>query len=100
MMIMTPPIVGVPVFCIWDLGPSVRILWPNFNRLKNGIKIGLKRTVIKKLIAIVIMTTYRFIDFFLISHRPTLLASIYQLFKLQHSRCLKQYDRITIKVFL
>src|SRR5699024_290662 len=63
MMIMTPPIVGVPVFCIWDLGPSVRILWPNFNRLKNGIKIGLKRTVIKKMIAIVIMTTYRFIDF-------------------------------------
>src|SRR5699024_11399196 len=98
--ILTTPIVGVPVFCIWDLGLSVRILWTNFNRLKNGIKIGLKRTVIKKLIAIVIMTTYRFIDFLLLSHRPTLLASIYQLFKLHHSRCLKQYDRITIKVFL
>src|SRR5699024_7550750 len=97
MIRMTHPIIEDTVLCKWDLGPSVRILWPNFNRLKNGIKIGLKRTVIKKLIAIVIMTTYRFIDFFLLSHRPTLLASIYQLFKLHHSRCLKQYDRITIK---
>ena len=59
--IIMPPIVGVPVFFIWDFGPSSLILCPNFNRLKNGIKIGDKRTVIKNAIAIVINNTYKFI---------------------------------------
>src|SRR5699024_12696534 len=63
MMIMTPLILCFLLCSICVFGPAVRILWLNFNRLKNGIKIGLKRTVIKNLFAIVIMTTYRFIDF-------------------------------------
>src|SRR5690625_3721833 len=61
-MTMTiPPIVGVPDFFICDSGPSSRILCPNFNRLKKGIKTGDNRTVIKKLIAIVVITIYKLI---------------------------------------
>src|SRR5699024_10857079 len=60
-IIMTPPIVGVPDLARCDWGPSSRTLCPNFNFLRNGINIGLIRTVIKKLIAIDIITTYKLI---------------------------------------
>ena len=36
----SPPMVGVPDFFIWALGPSSLIVWPNFSFLRNGIRIG------------------------------------------------------------
>ena len=45
---ITPPIVGVPAFFIWDLGPSVLILWPNLNRRSIGIINGPNITEIRK----------------------------------------------------
>src|SRR5699024_6306711 len=58
--IIIPPFVGVHVFFICDLGPSSRMLCPNFNRLKKGMNRGDMRTVIKKAIAIVINNIERF----------------------------------------
>jgi hypothetical protein len=59
--IITPPIVGVPDFFWWDLGPSSRILCPNFNLRKKGIKMGESKTEIKKPIIIVKKITCSFI---------------------------------------
>src|SRR5699024_10948231 len=58
--IMTPPIVGVPVFFICDFGPSSLMLCPNFKRLKKGINMGDNRTVNIKEIAMFIIKSYIF----------------------------------------
>ena len=35
-----PPMVGMPCLTLCDCGPSSLMVWPNFIRLSQGIKIG------------------------------------------------------------
>src|SRR5699024_5480902 len=65
--IITPPIVGVPDFFKCDLGPSSRILCPNFSRRKNGMNKGDNRTVIKNAMANVMTIIIIFISIYLLS---------------------------------
>ena len=37
---ITPPMVGMPCLTLCDCGPSSLMVWPNFIRLSQGIKIG------------------------------------------------------------
>src|SRR5699024_4973739 len=71
--IITPPIVGVPVFFICDFGPSSLMLCPNFKRLKKGINIGDKRTVIKNAIPIVMIKPYIFTTISSLVQQPSIL---------------------------
>ena len=46
-IIIIPPIVGVPAFFKWLFGPSSRTYCPNFNLFKNGMTRGLKPALTK-----------------------------------------------------
>jgi len=74
---IAPPIVGVPALLKCALGPSERMVWPNFSFLKTGINNGpdnkvmnneVTKTNHKSLVLIMFLRLYKFFGYYLHLH--------------------------------